>query len=379
MARIKNKTREDGRVKSKVYLGDGKYKYVYARNNKELEKKVSEIKAQLGKGIDISAQRDTFKEWADRWLRIKKIEISDKKYKSYESRLKRFNHIHNIEIAKIRTSDIQEVIIDNIELAEYTLTSIKNIASQIFDLAITNRVLEFNPAKAVKIPKKPIDKERRALTDEEQRWITDTPHRAQTAAMIMMYGGLRRGEMIPLLWTDIDLENATIVVNKSVETVDKKLVVKNSTKSDSGMRTVYIPQVLVNYLKNIEKSNNLLITTSAKGKMHTDNTWRQMWDSYLYDLNYKYGDFDSIIGFIKKKKGAPQETPFIIPKITPHWLRHTFITMMYLAGVDVMTAMQQAGHADIKTTMSIYTHLDGIYKAKQAQKLNDYINKKTAK
>lgn len=78
-------------------------------------------------------------------------------------------------------------------------------------------------------------------------------------------------------------------------------------------------------------------------------------------------------------KYSPKGIPFVIPKITAHWLRHTFITLMYFAGIDILTAMQQAGHADIKTTMEIYTHLDSVYKVKQVSKLDDYLDKKIAK
>lgn len=66
----------------------------------------------------------------------------------------------------------------------------------------------------------------------------------------------------------------------------------------------------------------------------------------------------------------------VIPAITAHWLRHTYITMLYLAGVDVMTAKEQAGHADIKTTMQIYTHLDSEYKSVQICKLDEYLDNK---
>ena len=69
----------------------------------------------------------------------------------------------------------------------------------------------------------------------------------------------------------------------------------------------------------------------------------------------------------------PENIPFMIPRITAHWLRHTFITNMYLAGVDVLTAKQQAGHSDIKVTMDIYTHLDSEHQNRSMEKLNDYL------
>ena len=67
--------RPDGRIKSKVYIGqvNGKpqYKYVYAKNNRELEQKIQEVKTKLGKGLDMTAERDSFKYWAEQWLKLK--------------------------------------------------------------------------------------------------------------------------------------------------------------------------------------------------------------------------------------------------------------------------------------------------------------------
>ncbi len=382
MAKVKNKKREDGRLQSKVYIGnvDGKakYKYVYAQTQKELEKKVLEVKISLGKGINVSAQNDTFGEWLEQWLKLKKVEISDKKYKSYLYKKSYLKNILNIPVSKIRTQDLQNIILDNMHLSEYTLNQIKGMCSQIIQLAIDNRVLDYNPAKAVKIPRlnNNIKNLRRALTEEEQQWIINTPHKAQLPAMIMMFAGLRRGEVIPLLWSDIDLNNGTIQVNKSVENINGVLKVKKSLKSEAGKRIVYIPDILINYLKPLKPSKgNELVCTSAKGIMLTDDSWRSMWDSYLTELNLKYGDFSNYKDFnVPKSKFAPVKIPFVIPRFTAHWLRHTFITMLYMAGVDVLTAKEQAGHSDIKTTMAIYTHLDNKYKAKTMNKLNDYLN-----
>ena len=47
--------------------------------------------------------------------------------------------------------------------------------------------------------------------------------------------------------------------------------------------------------------------------------------------------------------------------------------MMYMAGIDVLTAKEQAGHKDIRTTMAIYTHLDSKYKEKSMSKLDEYL------
>lgn len=154
MAKKSNAKRPDGLIKSKVYLGNGKYKYLYAHTQKELDLKVQEVKLKLGKGIDILSQRDLFSQWAERWLRIKKTEVSEKRYNSYKALAKRLSPLDNMQIAKIRMSDIQEIILDNCELSVFTLTSLKNTAKQIFDFAINNRVIDYNPAVNVRIPQK---------------------------------------------------------------------------------------------------------------------------------------------------------------------------------------------------------------------------------
>lgn len=389
---IKNAKRKDGRVKASVYLGNGKYKYVYASNNRELDRKVQEIKLQLGKGIDVSAERDTFGQWAERWLKLKKPDISAKRYAAYQYTVRHFESISNMPICKIRTADIQDIISDAAEAgaAKQTLSQYKSVCRQIIQLAADNRVLDYNPAVAVKIPKQATKTTKRALTEQEQEWImSPTDHRGQRAAMIMMFAGLRRGELIPLLWTDIDLKNKTITVNKSVEMINSRPIVKNSTKTASGMRVIHIPNLLADYLAKQDVNNNFLVCPDAHGNMYTESAWERMWESYMRELNFKFGDFSGIMVTDKKSgqltefklpksRFAPIKIPMVIPAITAHWLRHTYITMLYLAGVDVMTAKEQAGHADIKTTMQIYTHLDSEYKSVQICKLDEYLDNRNA-
>ncbi len=77
-------------------------------------------------------------------------------------------------------------------------------------------------------------------------------------------------------------------------------------------------------------------------------------------------------------KFQPEKIPLSIPYFTPHILRHTFATMLYLSGVDIMTAKEQLGHADIQTTLNIYTHLDSTYKEKKIQKLDVFLKEERA-
>ena len=379
--------RPDGRYQSKVSLGSGQYKYVYAKSVKELESKLKQLYTQLGKGLDIAAQRDTFGNWSQRWLRLKQAEVSPHRYYVYQCRVHNLSDLENMEVSKIRTMDLQEIILDLASsYSKSVLREIKSTAKQILQLAMDNRVIDYNAAESVKIPNISADSrsERRALTEEEQSWILNTPHRAQTAAMIMLYAGLRRGEVVPLLWSDIDLEAGTISVNKSMSRKGSNWEIKAGAKTRAGVRTVYVPGVLIDYLKELPRSS-FLVCPDTTGKMLSLSAFEKMWDSYLAELNFRYGDFSCVMitgkngrleKFIKpKSRFAPKKIPMVIPQISPHWLRHTFITNLYFAGIDILTAKELAGHADIHTTMEIYTHLDATHKQKQISKLDEYLRK----
>ena len=157
--------------------------------------------------------------------------------------------------------------------------------------------------------------------------------------------------------------------------INGKSSVKNATKTKSGIRCVNIPKKLADYLQEIPKTN-LLVCPSAKGTLMSDSSWKRMWESYMMDLNLKYGNFSNFIGNTPTSKFNPNGVPMVIETFTAHNLRHTFATMLYFAGVDILTAKEQLGHSDIKTTLSIYTHLDNQFKEKSMNKLDEYLSHK---
>lgn len=377
MPKKSNTVRKDGRIAVQVYLGmvDGKRKYktVYGATQKEADRKADELRLKLNKGIDLTKSKDSFEQWAAFWLTSKLIEVGNSQKLQYERCIKRYTDVFgNKKISDVKAYDIQLVINDMALFNENTgkpsskklLSMMKHTAQQIFRFAINNRVIDYNPADAVTIPKNAPQESRRALTVEERNWITTTSHKAQIAAMIMMYAGLRKGELIPLMWSDIDLNEGIINVNKAVEYIGEKPQIK-STKTKSGIRTVFIPNVLIEFLKSVPK-NTILVYPNSKGNMHSKTTFKRWWDSYMLEIDLKYGKHPQ-----RTSKFDPRFFGVSIDNITPHMLRHTFCTMMYENGVDVLTAKNQMGHADIKTTLEIYTHLSSDHAKEQMQKMNN--------
>lgn len=103
--------------------------------------------------------------------------------------------------------------------------------------------------------------------------------------------------------------------------------------------------------------------------MHTPSSFRSAWKSYICDLNCTFGGYKDG----KCNKYDPHGLPMMIERITPHMLRHTYATLLYSSGVDVLTASKLLGHSDIKTTLEIYTHLEETMASKSIEKLNIYV------
>ena len=379
--------RADGRYQMNVFIGkvDGKarYKTVYGATQREVQRKAEEVKAAIGKGLDITAQRDTFSAWRERWLKSKTCGAGQlASYKSCSAHL--LGALGECELCKIRTSDIQTLVNDLAEkgLSKKTLGQVRMAAKQIFELAIVNRVLDYNPATAVTIPKtaKP-PKQREALTDEQIRWVQETTDsKAYIPAMIMLYCGLRRGEVMALRWSDIDFTSRVIKVRRTVEMVNGQPVEKDGGKSDAAVRDVPIPDILMDCLRRVEpapsKRGTILyprITARTTGELHTDKSWSRMWKSFMEDINILHGDF-SFYRYKPKSKLDSRGVPCVIETFTPHQLRHTYATLLYEAGVDVLMAQKLLGHSKPETTLNIYTHLREMHREIEVTKLNAYLN-----
>ena len=379
MAKIKNTQRSDGRYMVKVYTGlkDGKksYKYVYGKTQKEANIKAEELKVSMRKGIDISASNDTFKVWAEYWLTSKRYEVTSDRYTTLQSRSSVWiDALGNMSISQIKPFELQTVLFSiaaknpytGAAMSKKTIRGYVQIISAIFDFAVDNRVIDYNPATKLKMPQAAVPAmQRRALTKEEIQRVMEFEHRAKPSAMLMMLSGLRRGEATALQWNDIDFINNKISVTKSYNFKSKDFKTPKNGKS----RVVSVPQILIDYLKTLPKISPFVLT-NAKGCMMTEDSWKRLYQSYMHDMNMKYG----FVG-IAPNKYTPTKIPMMIQPFTPHELRHTFCTIMFEADIDALTAKEQLGHADIQTTLSIYTHLSAQHKEAQVNKLDAFLQK----
>lgn len=345
------KKRADGLYVQSIYLGkdeNGKprRKSFYGKTQKEVHDKAAEWQKSR---TEISAK---FCDISARFLSYEEQRITYPRLKSKRARLALFvQEFGDKNITDILPKDIQTVV-DRIAYsnprtgqptARQTLQQYISAVSDVFNFAIQNRITTVNPCAFVSIPKTAVKNTRVALTEEERLKIQNCDSSRVWVATFLMYTGLRIGEATALTWKDVNLSEKTITVNKSFNFKETET---KTTKTESGNRSVPIPNILIPILKQ-HKSTGYVIK-SQHGTRMTEQAWR------------------SLRRTLTRASGVNFEW---------HQLRHTYASILYTAGVDVLTACKILGHADVKTTMSIYTHLEESKKKLSIDRLNDYLNR----
>lgn len=358
--------RSDGRFQTKIKVSKGQYKIVYGKTEKEVREKATEIERRLKRGI--ITEDTTVSEYIEYYCDLLQDTKSAGQYQLIKARLQVVSHyLGDKSLYDIRKNDIQIALNKIAQSNPYTgkpssvktMTDYRREIFNLFENAAENDYIEKNPAKNLSIPKiaeKP--KERRALTEEERDRIVHFEHRAQLPLMIMLFSGLRKGELTALKWSDIDLDKKTIHVTKSYDF--KQHTVKSPKNGKS--RLVSIPNILVDFLIKQPNQSGFVII-SAHNKMMTETAWKRLLESYLCDLNAEIQNINKFSPYRKM-----QIEPF-----SYHCLRHTFCSMMYEAGVDVLTAQQQMGHSSPEITLKRYTHLAEKHKQLNVDKLNEFL------
>jgi integrase len=321
------KRRKDGRYCC-VYHG---IQFMGMSEDEALAKREEYIRQE--KAGEYRRDNPTLQEYADKWLPLHKSGVSDKCYNDYKKQLDALTDILGELYLKDITVDDAAAVWNHYK--DYSASTIKRarmIYVSLFDTAIENDLIRKNPFRGkFAQPPKGSQGSHRTLTDEEIALVRETPHRMQTAALIMLYAGLRRGEVLALTMKDIDLQAGVITVNKAIR-FDGNTPVVSRPKTDSGTRQVPILSVLRPALEN--RAGRIL--SAANGQTMTEQSFTRCWESYTLHLS--------------KAAGHPVN-------IRPHDLRHTFCTMLRDAGIDMHQAMIWMGHADEKMILRVYDHV----------------------
>ncbi|TGE34331.1 tyrosine-type recombinase/integrase [Desulfosporosinus sp. Sb-LF] len=228
--------------------GKPKRKTFYGKTRLEVKAKMKGAMKELEKGIDLQAQSKlTFGEWLiTRMDNYKKMEARLATWENYQRSVK--NHIYpelgNIPLGNLNTNDIQKLYnkMKTNKSASATIRRNHQIINSCLGQAIKNRLISWNPATAVTLPKLETKQIKAMTKDEMSAFIDSIETEILRAAFLTLLGtGLRLGEVLGLRWQDIDFRKKTInIVQALVRTKSKGLIMENP-KTEKSKRLLPIP------------------------------------------------------------------------------------------------------------------------------------------
>lgn len=185
--------------------------------------------------------------------------------------------------------------------------------------------------------------------------------------MIGLYAGLRREEILALQWdcVHLDCETPYLSAQRAWHTEHNRPVILTGLKTKAARRDVPMPQCLIECLKEAkERSTSNYVVANSEGEPLSYTQFKRLWQ-YIVTRSTKertyvrYVNGEKIKHTVKPVLGeaAPHNGKVIYSldfQVTPHQLRHTYITNLIYASVDPKTVQYLAGHENSKITMDIY-------------------------
>jgi integrase len=328
--------RKDGRFVA-TYTENGKQRFIYDKDPEKLYHKLeaAKNKAPLKFADHVEAWREEHSET-----------VGWKTAESYIAPCRRIVDVFGDDYPAEITAARLQAFLTSLGKRGYSRRTVQlhhDILNMIFDRCVLRGILPVSPMQAVSVPKG-LKTTKRTVPEEDAleavRTHTDAPF--APFALLCLYAGLRRGEVLALRQEDIDRRVGVIHVNKAMEYVGNTPEIK-TPKTSTGVRDVPIPSVL---MPHIPKHKGYLFQMED-GRPLTKISFRHAWAKYCKAIGHE---------------------------VTAHQLRHGYATFLYEAGVPVLAAQKMLGHANASTTMNIYTHLREKQEKSAAAKLDDYLS-----
>lgn len=328
----------------------GKRYYFTSKNKKEVENKIIEFNYNYSKGINVNDDNNSVESFSYFWLKTYKSDIEKATYNMYESCIRLYinKYIGKIRLKQLKESDIMYMLN---AMSEKGITRRKDVTlmtlKQILNKAVDNDLIYKNVANSIKI-KKHTAPEKKHLSDDTIALIEENKNKYTYLLLthFMIYTGLRREEIIPLRYEDIDFENKKINITKAVHFENNQPRLKSTKNTEHR----WIP-----LLQNIDLDKNRkgYIFPNTKNKMMSETTFKRQIE---YANKFVKNNIENYERF------------------TAHILRHTYACILHKADISLKEAQFFMGHKDIKVLLQIYTHLDESDKLKAQNKLDSFVN-----
>ena len=357
--------------RTRIKDADGKLVALYARTPEELYNKETIALEQI-ENATFHRKTPTVAEYCEKWLLMQSVHVRTTTLTDYTSKVRR--HI----IAELGDKRMGEVSLDDIQLALVSVSkksasvykSVVILYKSIFRAAKESRIIDNNPTiylttKGGGVPQK----DKAALTDEQVERLLDAVEGLPTYVFVMLglYAGLRREEILALKWDSVYLDGnfPYLTVRRAWHTENNRPVILEELKTKAAERNIPLPTCLAECLKETkENSTSEYVVANRDGEPLSYTQFKRLWQ-YIVTRTAKPriarklvdGKYVKYMLYPKLGEKARNNGHVVYSldfDVTPHMLRHTYITNLIHASVDPKTVQYLAGHESSKITMDIY-------------------------
>jgi len=251
------------------------------------------------------------------------------------------------------------------ELSPQSIKHIHNILKPAFYRAVDDGIIGHreNPMTRINPPKVVKKRKPQTLAEEDIAKYLEplSRHRLYAAYVLELSSGLRRGELLGLYRTDLDIETGVLTVNTQLQRIKKEeggssLEITEVLKTDGSARSIVLPPCVLNEIelhigRQEEEKRKAGSLYHDEGLLFCGLLGNRLDTRRLYELHCK-----------ALEKAELEHIRF-------HDLRHTFATLMLEKGENIKTIQELLGHKDITTTLNMYTHVLSKMKAASARKM----------
>lgn len=309
--------------------------------------------------------------YARQWYQLHAEDYSKKRQQDYANAIN--NHIcpviGQLQLRSVTYSDIRQIMTNVSSLSKSSQQKVVTALRKIFAAAVADRILEASPCEGLK-PGGQDAPEKVALVKAQQAALLAAVKGLpiEPFVAVCLYAGLRREEALGLRWSDVVLDGASPYIN--VRSACKwegknQAVLSDLLKSAAAWRTIPIPPQLVACLRQAKAAagGSKLVFFRGEGEPLTASAFRKRWDAIqvrtvrTWKGRIRGKDVVRPLNLGDTVPFHPGVTVSLDFHVTPHLLRHTYISELILAGVSVKRVQYLAGHSSPVETLKIYTHL----------------------
>lgn len=331
-----------------------KYKTVNNGTKKEAEHAMRKMIDEIEKDLYVDNDKITILEWIQTWLETYIVPtVSPTTLSGYQGMIKRYINplLGHVQVQHLNTLAVQSWVnslkispSSGKEMSAATIKHTYHVLKGAMDKAVLVGIISRSPCQGIMLPK---GRKKAAIvyTEQEIQQLIQAAKGTEMELIIDMElcMGLRRGELLGLQWEDIDWQANKVHIHRNRVVVKGKSVLKEP-KTEAGDRVIDIPAQLTQKLRKHQQQCKKNQLAMGRGYIVSDYVivhpnGQPIYPEYVSQMLTK----------LQNKAGLPQ--------CRFHDLRHLCASIMLKQGVPAKVAQARLGHADIQTTLNIYSHV----------------------